>query len=166
MAIKINDLAPAEGEKHAKKRVGRGIAGKGGKTAGRGTKGQHARNTVFAGFEGGQVPLYRRAPKAKGFKNPFRVEYLSINLDTLADTFDAGANVDPGSMRTAGVLKKQGFVKVLGRGNIDKALNVKAHAFSASAKSAIEAAGGTCEIVPLPWGDKRRPVQGNQFSNR
>jgi len=166
MAIKINDLAPAEGEKRAKKRVGRGIAGKGGKTAGRGTKGQHARNTVFAGFEGGQMPTYRRSPKAKGFNNPFRVEYLSINLDTLSGNFDAGTNVDPGSMRTAGVVKKQGFVKVLGRGTIDKALNVKAHAFSASAKAAIEAAGGTCEIVPLPWGEGRRPAQGSQFTNR
>ncbi len=164
--IKINDLRPNEGEKKTKKRVGRGIAGKGGKTAGRGTKGQHARNTVFAGFEGGQVPTYRRSPKAKGFSNPFRVEYLSINLDSLSSAFEAGATADPGSMRTAGVLKKQGFVKVLGRGNIDKALTVKAHAFSASAKTAIEAAGGTCEIVPLPWGDKRRPAQGNQHTNR
>lgn len=164
--IKINDLHPAEGEKHAKKRVGRGISGKGGKTAGRGSKGQHARNTVFAGFEGGQVPTYRRSPKAKGFTNPFRVAYLSINLDTLSGAFEAGAVADPGSMRSAGVLKKQGFVKVLGRGSVDKALNVKAHAFSASAKSAIEAAGGTCEIVPLPWGDKRRPAQGNQHTNR
>lgn len=164
--IKINDLHPNAGEKHVKKRVGRGIAGKGGKTAGRGSKGQHARNTVFAGFEGGQAPTYRRSPKAKGFNNPFRVEYLSINLDTISSAFDAGATADPGSMRTAGVLKKQGFVKVLGRGNIDKAVNVKAHAFSNSAKAAIEAAGGTCELVPLPWGDKRRPAQGNQHTNR
>lgn len=164
--IKINDLAPAAGEKHAKKRVGRGIGGKGGKTAGRGSKGQHARNTVFAGFEGGQVPTYRRSPKAKGFTNPFRVEYLAINLDTLSGNFEAGSVVDPGSMRTAGVLKKQGLVKVLGRGSIDRALTVHAHAFSDSAKTAIEAAGGSCEIVPLPWGDKRRPAQGNQHTNR
>ncbi len=163
--IKINDLAPAEGEKHKKKRVGRGISGKGGKTAGRGSKGQHARNTVFAGFEGGQVPTYRRSPKAKGFTNPFRVEYLSLNLDALAEAFDAGATVDPGKMRTAGILKKQGFVKVLGGGAIDKALNVHAHGFSATAKAAIEAAGGTCVIVPLPWGDQRRPAQGNQHTN-
>lgn len=163
--IKVHDLAPAQGEKHAKKRVGRGISGKGGKTAGRGSKGQHARNTVFAGFEGGQVPTYRRSPKAKGFNNPFRVAYLSLNLDTLNEAFNSGDNVDPGKMRTAGILKKQGFVKVLGRGKIEKAMNVKAHAFSASAKSAIEAAGGTCEVVPLPWGDKRRPVQGNQHTN-
>lgn len=164
--IKVHDLAPAEGEKHPKKRVGRGISGKGGKTAGRGSKGQHARNTVFAGFEGGQVPTYRRSPKAKGFSNPFRVEYLSLNLDTLDGAFNAGDSVDPGKMRTAGVLKKQGFVKILGRGQVSKALNVKAHAFSASAKSAIEAAGGTCEVVPLPWGQGRRPIQGNQHTNR
>ena len=163
--IKVHDLAPTEGEKKSKKRVGRGISGKGGKTAGRGSKGQHARNTVFAGFEGGQVPTYRRSPKAKGFTNPFRVEYLSLNLDDLSGAFEAGASADPGSMRTAGVLKKQGFVKILGRGKIDKALNVKAHAFSASAKAAIEAAGGTCEVVPLPWGDNRRPAQGNQHTN-
>ena len=163
--IKVHELAPAQGEKHAKRRVGRGISGKGGKTAGRGSKGQHARNTVFAGFEGGQVPTYRRSPKAKGFSNPFRVAYLSLNLDTLNEAFNAGDEVDPGKMRTAGVLKKQGFVKVLGRGTIDKALNVKAHAFSATAQTAIEAAGGTCEIVPLPWGDNRRPAQGNQHTN-
>lgn len=164
--IKVHDLAPAEGEKHVKKRVGRGISGKGGKTAGRGSKGQHARNTVFAGFEGGQVPTYRRSPKAKGFTNPFRVEYLSLNLDDLSEAFEAGASADPGSMRTAGVLKKQGFVKILGRGKIDKAINVKAHAFSKTAQAAIEAAGGTCEVVPLPWGDNRRPAQGNQHTNR
>jgi len=163
--IKVHELAPAQGEKHAKRRVGRGISGKGGKTAGRGSKGQHARNTVFAGFEGGQVPTYRRSPKAKGFSNPFRVAYLSLNLDTLSEAFAAGDSVDPGKMRTAGVLKKQGFVKVLGRGAIDKALNVKAHAFSATARTAIEAAGGTCEIVPLPWGEGRRPAQGNQHTN-
>lgn len=163
--IKVHDLAPSEGEKHAKKRVGRGISGKGGKTAGRGSKGQHARNNVFAGFEGGQVPTYRRSPKAKGFKNPFRVEYLSLNLDMINEAFNSGDSIDPGQMRTAGILKKQGFVKVLGRGKIEKAITVKAHAFSASAKSAIEAAGGTCEIVPLPWGQSRRPSQGSQHTN-
>lgn len=88
-----------------------------------------------------------------------------LNLDTLAEAFNAGDAVDPGKMRTAGVLKKQGFVKILGRGTIDKALNVKAHAYSATAKAAIEAAGGTCEVVPLPWGDNRRPAQGNQHTN-
>lgn len=164
--IKINDLGPAQGEKHAKKRVGRGISGKGGKTAGRGSKGQHARNTVPAGFEGGQMPTYRRSPKLKGFTNPFRVEYLSINLDTISEAFEAGATADPGTMRTAGVLKKQGFVKVLGRGSIDKAVTVHAHAFSETAKTAIEAAGGSCVTVPLPWGDQRRPAQGNQHTNR
>ena len=164
--IKINDLAPNPGEKKTAKRVGRGISGKGGKTAGRGSKGQHARNTVFAGFEGGQVPTYRRSPKAKGFNNPFRVEYLSLNLDTINDNFQAGETADPGVIRTRGVLKKQGFVKILGRGTIDKAVTIHAHGFSNSAKTAIEAAGGSCVIVPLPWGDARRPAQGNQHTNR
>ena len=90
--MKLHDLKPAPGSKRARRRVGRGIGGKGGKTAGRGMKGQGARDTVKPGFEGGQTPLMRRTPKAKGFKNPFRVEYVVVNLDTLAD-FDAGTEV-------------------------------------------------------------------------
>lgn len=165
--IKVHEIGPNPGEKHAKKRVGRGISGKGGKTAGRGTKGQHARTQVFVGFEGGQVPTYRRSPKAKGFSNPFRVEYLSVNLDTLNEAFETGENATPETMREAGFLKHKGFVKILGRGQITKAINVSAHAFSDSAKQAIQAAGGTCTVLQMPWKDaKRRPAQGNQHTNR
>ena len=163
--MKLHDLKPAEGSKHKKKRIGRGIGGKGGKTAGRGTKGQFARNTVHPGFEGGQTPLHRRTPKAKGFNNPFRVEYNVVNLDTL-EGFEAGATVDPGTLRGKGLVAKQGLVKVLGRGEVAKALTVKAHAFSASAKAAIEAAGGTTEVIPAPWGDRRPPARGNAHTNR
>jgi large subunit ribosomal protein L15 len=163
--MKLHDLKPAEGSKHKKKRIGRGIGGKGGKTAGRGTKGQFARNTVHPGFEGGQTPLHRRTPKAKGFNNPFRVEYNVVNLDTL-EGFEAGDTVDPGTLRGKGLVAKQGLVKVLGRGEVAKALTVKAHAFSASAKAAIEAAGGTTEVIPAPWGDRRPPARGNAHTNR
>ena len=89
-----------------------------------------------------------------------------MNLDTLSDNFKDGETADPGIMRTRGILKKQGFVKILGRGTIDKAVTVHAHGFSGSAKTAIEAAGGSCVIVPLPWGDSRRPALGNQHMNR
>lgn len=163
--MKIHDLAPPDGARRPPKRVGRGIAGKGGKTAGRGTKGQGARSNVKPGFEGGQTPLHRRTPKAKGFNNPFRVEYAVINLDAL-DAFEEGSEVDPGKLRTRGLVAKQGLVKVLGNGEIGKALTVRAHAFSASARSAIEAAGGRAELVPLPHGDRRPPARGNALTNR
>lgn len=163
--MKLHDLKPAVGAKHKAKRIGRGIGGKGGKTAGRGTKGQFARNTVHPGFEGGQTPLHRRTPKAKGFNNPFRVEYNVVNLDTL-ESFAAGETVDPGTLRAKGLVAKQGLVKVLGRGEVAVALTVKAHAFSASAKAAIEAAGGTTEVIPAPWGDRRPPARGNAHTNR
>ena len=163
--MKLHDLKPAAGAKHRAKRVGRGIGGKGGKTAGRGTKGQFARNTVHPGFEGGQTPLHRRTPKAKGFNNPFRVEYNVVNLDTL-EGFAAGDTVDPASLRARGLVAKQGLVKVLGRGEVSQSLTVRAHAFSASAKAAIEAAGGSTEIIPAPWGDRRPPARGNAHTNR
>ena len=99
----------------AQRRVGRGIGGKGGKTAGRGSKGQGARNTVSPRFEGGQTPLHRRTPKSKGFTNPFRVEYHVVNLDTL-EMFDAGAEVTPDTLRAQGLVAKRGLVKVLGPG--------------------------------------------------
>ncbi len=142
--IKIHDLKPAAGSKRAPRRVGRGIAGKGGKTAGRGTKGQGARSSVKAGFEGGQTPLARRTPKAKGFRNPFRVEYAVVNLTTL-EGFDAGATVDPDALRARGLVAKRGLVKILARGEVTKSLTVKAHAFSESAKGKIAAAGGKAE---------------------
>ncbi len=163
--MKLHELKPAEGSKRAAKRMGRGIAGKGGKTAGRGTKGQHARNTVKPGFEGGQTPLHRRTPKSKGFKNPFRVEYNVVNLDALED-FASGTVVDPEALRERGLVAKQGLVKVLGRGVIANSLTVKAHRFSDSAKAAIEAAGGTTELIALPWGDRRPPAKGNALTNR
>jgi large subunit ribosomal protein L15 len=120
---------------------------------------------VKPGFEGGQTPLHRRTPKAKGFNNPFRVEYHVVNLDTI-DLFDAGSVVDPGSLRSRGLVAKRGLVKVLGRGSVSKALTVKAHAFSEAAKRAIEGAGGSVEIVPPPWGEGRPPARGNALTNR
>jgi|SRR5690348_15673609 large subunit ribosomal protein L15 len=163
--MKIHDLKPAPGSHRPKKRVGRGIGGKGGKTAGRGSKGQGARGTVPAGFEGGQTPLHRRTPKAKGFTNPFRIEYHVVNLSALED-FDAGTEVNPDVLRGRGLVAKQGLVKVLARGELTKALTVKAHGFSASAVRAIEAAGGTAETLPLPWKTGRPPAKGNALTNR
>jgi large subunit ribosomal protein L15 len=162
--VKVHDLKPPAGSRTPRRRVGRGIAGKGGKTAGRGMKGQGARDTVKPGFEGGQTPLMRRTPKAKGFKNPFRVEYAVVNLDTLAG-FDAGTEVDPGVLRSRGLVHKHGLVKVLGRGELDRALTVRAHAFSAAAVRAIEAAGGRTETLPSPYA-VRPPARGNALTNR
>lgn len=162
--IKLHDLKPAEGSNKRKKRVGRGIAGKGGKTAGRGTKGQHARNTVPVGFEGGQMPLHMRVPKLRGFNNPFRVEYQGINLDTIEAS--ELTEVSPATLQAKGIAHKGALLKVLGRGELTRAVTVKAHAFSKSAEAAITAAGGTVEVLPKPWGDRRPPVKGNQFANR
>ena len=163
--MKVHDLQPPPGAKTPRRRVGRGIAGKGGKTAGRGTKGQGARNKVAPRFEGGQTPLHRRTPKAKGFKNPFRVEYVVVNLDTL-EGLDAGPEVDPGVLRSHGLVAKRGLVKILGRGELSKALTVRAHAFSQGAISAIEGAGGRVEVIPAPWGEGRPPARGNALTNR
>jgi large subunit ribosomal protein L15 len=163
--MKLHDLKPAPGSRRTPRRVGRGIGGKGGKTAGRGHKGQGARDTVPAGFEGGQTPLHRRTPKAKGFKNPFRVEYHVVNLSTLAN-FDAGSEVTPETLREHGLVAKRGLVKVLARGELTKALTVKAHGFSQAATRAITAAGGSVEVLPPPWGDGRPPARGNALTNR
>ena len=160
----IHDLKPAEGSNRRRKRVGRGIGGKGGKTAGRGTKGQGARDTIPVGFEGGQLPLAMRVPKLKGFNNPFRVEYQALNLDVIDATgLDA---VDPEVLHAKGLTHKGALVKVLGRGEITRAVTVKAHAFSKSAEAAITAAGGSVEVLPLPWGDRRPPAKGNHLTNR
>lgn len=161
----VHDLRPAPGSKTKAKRVARGTAGRRGKTAGRGTKGQHARSKVKPGFEGGQTPLHRRTPKAKGFTNPFRIEYQVINLDAL-EAFDAGTKVDLGLLRDRGLVSKHGFVKVLGRGELTKSLTVTAHAFSASAVRAIEAAGGRAEKLPPPYGGRRPPARGSALTNR
>ncbi len=162
--MKVHDLKPAPGSVKRRKRLARGIGGKGGKTAGRGTKGQRARNTVAVGFEGGQLPLHKRIPKLRGFNNPFRVEYQAINLDTIEES--GLDEVSPETLRAIGLVGKNKFVKVLGRGELTRKVTVKAHAASKSAEAAITGAGGTVEIVPLPWGDGRPPAKGNAHTNR
>jgi large subunit ribosomal protein L15 len=162
--MKVHDLKPAPGSTRERRRVGRGIGGKGGKTAGRGTKGQGARGSVKPGFEGGQMPLSRRVPKLKGFNNPFRVEYAVVNLDTL-EAFD-GDEITPDTLRATGLVHKHGLVKVLGRGELTRAVRVAAHGFSKSAEQAITAAGGSTEVLPLPFGHGRPPAKGNALTNR
>jgi len=162
--MKAHDLKPPKGSTRPRRRVGRGIGGKGGKTAGRGMKGQGARDTVPVGFEGGQMPLARRVPKLKGFKNPFRIEYAVVNLDTL-ESFE-GDDVTPDALRAKGLVAKQGLVKVLGRGQLTRAVRVKAHAFSKSAEQAITSAGGSVEVLPPPFGHGRPPAKGNALTNR
>jgi len=168
----VHDLTPAPGSRRARRRVGRGIGGKGGKTAGRGTKGQRARNTVPRGFEGGQMPLKQRVPKLKGFNNPFRVEYRAVNLDTLQElsTQIEGDVIDPDVLIGHGLLRKDAFVKILARGELAAKLDVRAHAVSKAAAAAITAAGGTVTLVQLPFKAENRagrpPVRGNQFANR
>jgi len=161
---KLHDLAPTPGSRRPKRRVGRGIGGKGGKTAGRGTKGQGARDTVPAGFEGGQLPLMQRVPKLRGFKNPFRIEYTPVNLDALAGL--GAEEVGPEQLVEAGLVRKGALVKVLGRGQLGRAVRVRAHAFSASAEAAITSAGGSVERVALPYASGRPPARGNALTNR
>jgi large subunit ribosomal protein L15 len=166
--MRVDHLAPAPGSKKNAKRVGRGIGGKGGKTAGRGTKGQRARNTVRRGFEGGQMPLKQRVPKLKGFTNPFRVEYSAVNLDTLSELGET--TITPQSLHDHGIVRKGAFVKVLARGEISTALDVHVHAVSKAAEAAITEAGGTITLITLPFkeeGKAGRPAaKGNQFTNR
>ncbi len=162
--MKIHELRPAPGSTRDRKRVGRGTAGKGGKTAGRGTKGQGARDTVPVGFEGGQMPLQRRIPKRRGFKNPFRVAYQAINLGTIeASELD---EINPEVLHAHGLAHKGALVKVLGRGELTRPVQVKAHAFSKSAEAAITAAGGSVEVLPPPFGHGRPPARGNALTNR
>ena len=166
MTIKIHDLKPNPGSKTPQRRVGRGIGGRGGKTAGRGHKGVGARGSVAARFEGGQTPISRRTPKAKGFRNPFRVEYAVVNLHALED-FDSGSVVDPDALRARGLVAKRGLVKILARGELTKSLTIKAHGFSGAARQAIEAAGGSVVVLPAPWGDRRPPAgSNNALTNR
>jgi large subunit ribosomal protein L15 len=162
--MKPHDLHPPAGSHRPRRRVGRGIGGKGGKTAGRGTKGQKARGTVPAAFEGGQMPLHMRIPKAKGFKNPFRVAYQAVNLDTIEST--GLDTVTPADLHAAGLVGKGALVKVLARGELTRPVRVTAHGFSAAAEAAITAAGGSVDTLPLPWGERRPPAKGNQFTNR
>ncbi len=142
MALKVHHLRPAPGAKTEKTRVGRGEGSKG-KTAGRGTKGTGARKNTPENFEGGQMPLHMRLPKLRGFNNPFRVEYQIVNVARLAELFPGGGEVGPVELVAAGAVRDGLPVKVLGNGEIAVALTVSAHAFSASAKSKIEAAGGS-----------------------
>ena len=161
--MKIHDLKPAPGSTRNRKRVGRGIGGKGGKTAGRGTKGQKARGTVPVSFEGGQLPMNMRVPKLRGFNNPFRVEYQAINLDTIEES--GLDEVTPESLLAKGLVSKGALVKVLGRGELTRKVTVHAHGFSKSAEAAITGAGGTVERLDLPF--KVRPAfHGSAHTNR
>jgi large subunit ribosomal protein L15 len=148
--VKLHHLKPAGGAKKDRKRVGRGRAGVRGKTAGRGTKGYLAKHNPKPGFEGGQMPLQRRVPKLKGFRNPNRVEYAVVNVEALGKVFGSG-EVDPTAMYERGLVRKGRPVKVLARGELDTALVVRAHAFSDAAREKIERAGGTAEVI----GDRR-----------
>jgi len=161
--VKIHDLKPAPGSTKRRKRVGRGIGSGKGKTAGRGSKGQGARDTIPVGFEGGQLPMAMRIPKLRGFNNPFRVEYQAINLDTLEAT---GLDVvTPEALLARGLVSKGALIKVLGRGELSRKVDVSAHAFSRSAEEAISAAGGTTQRVDLPF--KVRPAfHGSAHTNR
>ncbi|WP_210900380.1 50S ribosomal protein L15 [Agromyces archimandritae] len=140
--LKVHHLRPAPGAKKDKTRVGRGEGSKG-KTAGRGTKGTKARNTVRPGFEGGQLPYHMRAPKLRGFKNPFRVEYQVVNLDKLAELYPKGGDVTVADLIEKGVVRKNERVKVLGNGDVQVKLNVEVDKVSGSAEQKIVAAGGS-----------------------
>jgi large subunit ribosomal protein L15 len=143
MALKVHHLRPAPGAKSPKIRVGRGEAGRRGKTAGRGTKGSGARHNVPENFEGGQMPLHMRLPKLRGFKNPFREEYQVVNLERLGQLFPNGGTVGVADLVAAGAVRSGARVKILGTGDLSVALQVTAHAFSASAREKITAAGGS-----------------------
>jgi large subunit ribosomal protein L15 len=145
--MRLHDLKPAPGATHRKKRLGRGNASGTGKTSGRGQKGQRARNTVPAWFEGGQMPIQRRVPKFGGFTNRNRVEYEVVNVTRLAEVFDAGATVGPDELALKGLVRRKRPVKILGNGEIGKALTVKANKFSKQAAEKIQGAGGTIEVV-------------------
>ena len=145
----LNNLRPPKGAKHAKKRIGRGPGSGHGKTASRGSKGAKSRSgfRFKRGFEGGQMPLHRRVPK-RGFHNPFRVEYEVVNLDTLAEKFDAETVVTPDLLRERGLVAGGARrVKVLARGEVTKKLTVRAHKFSGKAAEKIAAAGGATEVI-------------------
>ncbi len=147
----LSNLKPPKGAKHAKKRIGRGQGSGQGKTAGRGHKGAKSRSgfKFKRGFEGGQMPLHRRVPK-RGFHNHFRVQFEVVNLDTLAAKFEAGAVVTPELLRELGLVQGGARpVKVLARGDIDKALTIRAHKFSGKAAEKIAAAGGTADALGM-----------------
>ena len=159
--MRLHDLKPRPGAKHRRKRLGQGESSGHGKTSGRGGKGQTARSgsSIRIGFEGGQMPLIRRIPK-RGFNNARHgTRYLAVNLDAL-NRFDDGARVDEAALRAAGLANGPGDgVKILGGGELAKKLVVSAHAFSASAKSKIEAKGGTCEILAAKKAEAAAPAK-------
>lgn len=157
--MKLHDLKPAEGAVKRRKRVGRGIAAGQGKTAGRGTKGQKSRSggSIKPYFEGGQLPLVRKLPFARGvgFRDPWRVRFTPVNLERLAG-FRKGTEVTPEKLVEAGIIKRADeLVAILGRGELKKSLTVKAHRFSASARAKIQEAGGAVEELPWQRGGRR-----------
>ena len=145
--MKLHHLKPKPGSNRPRKRVGRGKGAGQGKTAGRGTKGYLARHNPRLGFEGGQMPLMRRVPKLKGFKNPNRVEFAVINVARLGEMFEAGSEVSPEALHARGMVPKAMPVKVLGNGELGHALTVRANAVSATARQKIEQAGGSVELL-------------------
>lgn len=158
--MKLHDLRPSKGAKKKRKRVGRGIAAGQGKTAGRGVKGQKARSGggIRPYFEGGQLPLVRKLPFARGisFFNPWRVEYKPVNVKRLTAHFEDGAVISPQTLAKAGIIKSpRELVAILGEGKLDRAYTVRAHCISASARQKIEAAGGTVEKLPVKRGGRR-----------
>jgi large subunit ribosomal protein L15 len=160
--MKLHDLKPAKRSKKDKKRVGRGDSSGHGKTAGRGMKGQKSRSggNLPPYFEGGQLPLVRRLPRARGFTNIFKTQFTSVNLDRLNERFAKGAEVTPATLTEVGLIKSpDDLIKVLGRGELEKPLIVKAHGFSATARAKIEAAGGSIEELALPTD---RPKRGRR----
>lgn len=146
MTIKLHHLRPADGAHKDKTRVGRGEGSKG-KTAGRGTKGTKARKNVPAAFEGGQMPIHMRLPKLRGFKNRNRIEYQIVNVGDIARLFPEGGQIGVAELVAKGAVRKNELVKVLGEGDLSVAVTVSAHKFSGSAKSKIEAAGGTVTVL-------------------
>ena len=144
--MKLHHLKPAAGSRRDPIRVGRGEGGRRGKTAGRGTKGAKARKNMPAWFEGGQMPLYRRLPKLRGFKRPEKESFAVVNVERLNE-FRQGSTIGPDELRARGLVKKRGRVKVLGEGELTKGLTVRAHAFSVGAVERIQAAGGTVEVI-------------------
>ena len=148
MGVNLSNLKPPRGQKRPKKRIGRGESSGWGKTAGRGNKGQRARTgtgKTHSSFEGGQMPLVRRIPK-RGFINVFRVPTAQINVETL-NRFPAGSEIGVAELKSAGLMKGKDRVKILGKGELQHSLTIKAHAFSGSAKAKIEAAGGRAEVL-------------------
>ncbi len=144
--MKLHHLKPPPGSKKQRVRVGRGEGGRRGKTAGRGTKGAKARGSMPKWFEGGQMPIYRRMPKLRGFKRPNKEYFAVVNVGRL-NAFRKGSTVGPDELRAKGLVKKRGRIKVLGEGDLEKELTVRAHAFSVGAVERIQAAGGKVEVI-------------------